>query len=365
MEKICVFCGTPAKNKNKEHVLPQWLMRLTGKVPRNVYIGRDWNSPNLTKRIFDVKSFAFPACEACNSKYSSLEVNVQATMSAMFERQPLRADAIGILLDWFDKVRIGLWLGLRYLNKNHQQVEPQFAIGSRLATADRVLFVYRDEGRLDGLGIAGVDSPVFHVMPSCLVLIVNSLHFFNVSRVDLLARRMGFPYLINKQLPRDREGIVADGTGQIELPLIPFSVPPGGSYFYQVVVPPPNRACLAEQAGAYAASHVREWSQVDTPWLGKVVQVHNEVAQPYSDEASMGWMPPSERPKIELMAELAVANAAWQEALYLDQPTFDLLTSEQVAYVRQRMDRVLGLHRRMSEHLKGQIASATDVVHGF
>jgi hypothetical protein len=30
MDKFCVFCGESPENKNKEHVIPQWLIRMTG-----------------------------------------------------------------------------------------------------------------------------------------------------------------------------------------------------------------------------------------------------------------------------------------------------------------------------------------------
>ena len=31
LSKVCIFCGNPPSGKNKEHVIPQWLIRATGK----------------------------------------------------------------------------------------------------------------------------------------------------------------------------------------------------------------------------------------------------------------------------------------------------------------------------------------------
>jgi hypothetical protein len=72
-------------------------------------------------------------------------------MRSLLALAPASADDLDVLLDWFDKVRVGLWLGLMYLNGNHQNVSAQFYIADRLAGRDRLLFIYRDDEGLDGL----------------------------------------------------------------------------------------------------------------------------------------------------------------------------------------------------------------------
>jgi len=37
--KYCVFCGKPPSDKNKEHVLPHWLIKMTGDPNRVVNLG--------------------------------------------------------------------------------------------------------------------------------------------------------------------------------------------------------------------------------------------------------------------------------------------------------------------------------------
>src|SRR5215467_10739078 len=158
MPKVCVFCGRPPKGKNKEHVIPKWLIALTGESKRKVYLGRKWAHPELEKRIYPLNSFTFPACEACNEKYCQLESRASVVMRSLLVLHPVSAGDLDVLLDGFDKVRVGLWLGLLYLNGNYRDLTPQFHIGDRLAAKDRLLFIYRDQGELDGLSITGVES---------------------------------------------------------------------------------------------------------------------------------------------------------------------------------------------------------------
>src|SRR5215467_1644940 len=79
MPKVCVFCGRPPKGKNKEHVIPKWLIALTGESKRKVYLGRKWAHPELEKRIYPLNSFTFPACEGVQRKV--LPVGVQSECS--------------------------------------------------------------------------------------------------------------------------------------------------------------------------------------------------------------------------------------------------------------------------------------------
>ncbi len=52
MEKFCVFCGSKPESKNKEHILPQWLIKMRDDPNREIYLGRKWNSPSLEKWKF-------------------------------------------------------------------------------------------------------------------------------------------------------------------------------------------------------------------------------------------------------------------------------------------------------------------------
>lgn len=53
-EKFCVFCGKKPKNKTKEHILPKWLIKLTGKPNRQINVGLDFSNFYQIK-IFNLK----------------------------------------------------------------------------------------------------------------------------------------------------------------------------------------------------------------------------------------------------------------------------------------------------------------------
>src|ERR1700722_3647425 len=102
-QKHCIFCGKKPKNKNKEHVLPRWLLKLTGDPNRNVYLGRDWSKPTIPKREYSFNNFTFPACEACNNHFANLEGRMTVTVTKMLDRQPVAAAELTNLLDWLNK----------------------------------------------------------------------------------------------------------------------------------------------------------------------------------------------------------------------------------------------------------------------
>lgn len=62
-------------------------------------------------------SFTFPACTACNDKYAKLESAVKPILLDLMAGNSVTPEQINMLLDWFDKVRLGIWLGQLYLEK--------------------------------------------------------------------------------------------------------------------------------------------------------------------------------------------------------------------------------------------------------
>ncbi|MBQ8041729.1 MAG: hypothetical protein IJ273_00175, partial [Alphaproteobacteria bacterium] len=65
MAKFCVFCGNPPENKNAEHIIPQWLIEMTGNKSRQCHLG-----PITPNGSIEFGAFKFPACERCNSEFS-------------------------------------------------------------------------------------------------------------------------------------------------------------------------------------------------------------------------------------------------------------------------------------------------------
>lgn len=366
--KICVFCGGPPQEKNKEHIIPQWLLRLTGDPAREVYLGRDWSKKDLPKRVFSFKAFTFPACTSCNTHFARLEADAQRVVTMMLTDGQLDAADVDILLDWLDKVRTGMWLGLRYLNGNHRDISPQFAIASRIAARDRLVFVYRDQGELTGISLAGIESPIFQEMPSCFVISINHLHFFNASATSLFAARLGLPFPTNLKLAPNRDaGFLADvspGTGEIQLPLVPYPVVPGGSLLFQPIIP--------QADDPESRRHID--AEFDTPYVqgllenaaggrGKIVQVTDQGSALFPTQPSTNWLPTERRRKFDLMAELAIANGDWQEALFRESMSIskELLSQEQRDFQEAWCKGTLKIHAAIMNQLHNSIRATGEV----
>jgi len=109
MDKFCVFCGERPISKTLEHVLPQWLIKLTGDPDRKANFGPNISTGQVMQFAFD--QLKFPACSECNQKFSKLESDTQKIISSLVSGEPLDSGSFCTLFTWFDKVRVGLWLG--------------------------------------------------------------------------------------------------------------------------------------------------------------------------------------------------------------------------------------------------------------
>lgn len=192
MIKTCVFCGEEPSDKTKEHILPQWLLRMTGDPNRIVKHGPDWNTGQMRK--LSASHFVFPACKECNSRYANLEDKTAPLITKLVRREDLKAEEFKIIFDWLDKIRTGLWLGYRYLSKNYWGINPHFHIDQGIGKNDRILLCYPYNEDTKGLSILGPQSPIFNVMPSALVLRINGIILINISSDFFISSRLGFPY---------------------------------------------------------------------------------------------------------------------------------------------------------------------------
>ncbi|MEJ1962934.1 MAG: hypothetical protein WDO56_15855 [Gammaproteobacteria bacterium] len=189
-QRICIFCGAPPEDKNKEHPLSRWLLEMTGDPNRVVKHGYRWSDGKVFEFSFD--SLVFPACEKCNSSYSGFESHAKTVVESIVKKEPVSAADYVHLLDWLDKVRIGLWLGYRYLQGNPST--PSFTIDSRLGKKDRMLAVYTIGDHQVGLNTWGPESKLFQFKPSVFAMRVNSILFLNASWDYMCASRCGYPY---------------------------------------------------------------------------------------------------------------------------------------------------------------------------
>lgn len=358
LEKICVFCGVKHAKKNREHIVPQWLIKLTGDPNREVYLGRQWLDPGLSKRSYSLSAFTFPACEMCNEHYASLEADVKEIVHNMLNCSPLSASDLEKLLDWLDKVRTGIWLGMIYLNKNYRGVMPQFYITSRIAAKDRMLVLYRARDSKRGLGLGGVDTPIFHKMPSCFTLTVNQLHILSVSSGFLFSRQIGFPYPSQRILHEDRDDIeisFSKGTGVVAFPLIPWTIKNGGIEIYQPII---SRTMIhADQDylgkyydNSYVHNHCRDFNT----GRGKLYQRFGEELREYPTTPSLDWIPKKVFSTHELVSELGMQGGSIQDHLFADVPSMENLSPDRRTSLQAEIDGVRKLHAVIMRHFKRQ-----------
>lgn len=71
-----------------------------------------------TQRRFPLDSLTFPAGAECNASFADLEAKANGVVLDLMAERAVPAEGLSTLLSWFDKVRIGLWIGLMVLDNN-------------------------------------------------------------------------------------------------------------------------------------------------------------------------------------------------------------------------------------------------------
>ena len=240
----CIFCGKKPEDKTKEHIIPQWLIKKTGDKKRKAFFGMplleydkngsltrinmpDINVAKEKGRVFSFDQFTFPACKQCNNDYSKLEADVLDVYNKLSRNESINRDEIDLLLDWIDKVRVGLWLVFHRLDKNIAEIEPNFAISERMGCYDRILMVKRFKNQPEGLNFIGCESYAFAIMPSAFCLRINNIYLMSVSSMFLVSKGLGFPYIDSMKLDKNSDLLnlsLSEGTNNIAPPIINRSV---------------------------------------------------------------------------------------------------------------------------------------------
>ena len=220
----CVFCGNKPIDKTTEHVVPLWLIEMTGDPSRIAHFGPIWNekTKKLETRQFAFDSLKFPACKDCNSTYSKLENQTKLVIAKVLKSEEISITEASTLLSWFDKIRIGMWLGLNYWRSEVSDIEPHMYVSSRIDMTDRCVLIYYGKSRKPCLNLIGLQLPAFHYTPCCFSMLVNHVGFFNLAGDFLISKRLGLPYpkrISWGNWPEVKYGIVP-GKKSIELPLI-------------------------------------------------------------------------------------------------------------------------------------------------
>lgn len=193
MDNICIFCGKPINKADRtdEHIIPQWLIKQTGDPNRKVMI-----LPFITDSKPEHINFidlCFPAHKSCNNEHTKLENKAKRIINKILKSTPVNSNEINSLLKWFDKVRIGLWLGYNSLLAPGRKIQPHFYINQRLNKSDRILIIEKMYNLGNRVNFCGAESPVFKHMPSAFLLCINDYVFTNASTPGLCSHNLGFP----------------------------------------------------------------------------------------------------------------------------------------------------------------------------
>ncbi|MDH4201627.1 MAG: hypothetical protein OEV87_01900 [Phycisphaerae bacterium] len=200
--KECVFCGLKPNNKTKEHVLPQWLLEFTGDKKREITLNVYTPEAGMKQHTLAFDNLVFPACDTCNNNFSHLEDKVKIIFQKVNTGLKINAEEAEKLLDWFDKIRVGMWLGGLMWSKNWMGIAPNYRIQERNGLTDRVLYIGHTNEQAKGLNFSNITDVIFMGNPLFLFLRVNNLSFLNLVGLGIAAGSMGLP----KIKPIKREG---------------------------------------------------------------------------------------------------------------------------------------------------------------
>lgn len=97
IEKLCVFCGEKPEKKTKEHVIPKWLMKLTGGEHRQAFLGVRYSDgpENIGIHRHAMSAYTVPACDTCNGKFARLEELTKPIVEKLLGERPVSATEVG------------------------------------------------------------------------------------------------------------------------------------------------------------------------------------------------------------------------------------------------------------------------------
>lgn len=367
MSKYCVFCGKKPLRKTKEHVIPYWLIELTGKPSRKVNLGmiKTLDHKAFTQRQHSFNSFTFPACYECNQYYSSLEDSVKKIIENILKDKSITSNEISLLLDWFDKVRVGLWLGYHQLDRNITNINPTFHISTRIGQYDRTLFICKSDALTQKLNICGADTLCFQFIPSAFLLIINNYYFTNISFNYLFSRRIGFPYpktsqaLPNTVLDSQIGCDFSTGFKRINTPFIRFPV---GLKCIEIYQPMFKNKLVDGPIHDFYGDYVKANSLNFDTGEGAIFKVEEKNITKYLNRENINLSPKVIYQDKEIYVKSGINVLKWQVFLTKLQPDTNGLTKEQRSYQKEAFKAVIKINRyliKQQESLLKKIQTST------
>ena len=206
VNKVCVFCGKKPENKTVEHIIPKWLIEMTGDLNRNmrIYPVLNKKTGELEEKHLSFNGFVLPACKKCNEEFGIKEGEIKIIVEKILNDEMVSQMQVNLFLEWMDKIRVGLWLIFYFWRSNLQGIEPNYYINQRINAADRLLYIYKTDYQGNGrINFGGAQTIVFQYSPICFYLVINNYVFFNISTHTFLSKRLGFPYARKIEFTKD------------------------------------------------------------------------------------------------------------------------------------------------------------------
>lgn len=246
---------------------------MTGVHSKDTSVGTDWATGK--EIVFPAKNYTFPACDACNNHFASLEGTVQGIVQRLSEDADVSGGDLEVLLDWFDKIRIGTWLGISYMNKPSIKLPPNYYINDRVGIKDRYLSITNTYLPDKTLNWSGANTMTFMTSPTALALRINNLVFVNASTDFLVSKSVGFPFASWEiQTPESKIGhfMLSPGTGKIKPDC--FKCKP--YILSHIVRQPIFKAAREISPDLYTNNHVQNHSYDSNTGIGKLFIQKNQ-----------------------------------------------------------------------------------------
>jgi len=332
-------------------------VRLTGDPNRQVKLGYE-KSAGFPERRFAFDAFKFPSCRACNEIFGQLEERAKGIIEAILQLHGLSSVDLNDLLDWFDKIRVGLWLAHYYLDKNAFGFSRNFEIEARLAAHDRLLGVYRCQESPRGLTFIGTETPSFYMTPSCFALVVNGFHFLNISYPYLFSRRLGFPYVANAFLLANSKGFSGEfnkGRQRVMLPLLKgHSLPKGAHVFQPMFKYQMGQENLKE---LYDNEYVRAHSTVWDEGRGQVFMESDGALLSYPESISTKWVPKDDHPYKKLRDLIVMQVLRYQVEINQQAPSSERLSPQERKDFKKRITAATNANKRGIQRMTKNMVS--------
>lgn len=290
MKNICIFCKDGIPN-TKEHIIPKWLIKFTNMTNQSAIFGPYNEKSYFIFKELPFTSFVFPACNDCNNTFSIIESKTKRIFKKILRRSPLNSSELNILLSWFDKLRIGLRVGLFLMKKQKERLKDFFFINSNIQAKDRMLLIYKNKEFVEDLVVICANTPAFQFLPSCFAIKINNFGFINISEHFLLSNRMGLPYprkmyLIKQEFPQAI--LLVQGTKKINYPIIEEPYDKDCTEIYQIILSNSERKFYPS---LYGDPFSNSFFINESSGLGHILYHKDGDIIKYQNENNFDWYP--------------------------------------------------------------------------